>query len=48
MLFEEPISAAPLSSSSLCAVPNIRMKRLNPSLSIIISREVLEKLKENT
>ena len=48
MLFEEPISAAPLSSPSLCAVPNIRMKRLNPSLSIIISHEVLEKLKENT
>ena len=38
----------PLSSSSLCAVPNIRVKRLNPSLSIIIGREVLEKLKENT
>ena len=48
MLLQEPISAVPLSSSSLCAVPNIRMKRLNPSLSIIISREVLEKLKENT
>ena len=38
----------PLSSSSLCAVPNIGVKRLNPSLSIIIGREVLEKLKENT
>ena len=37
----------PLSSSSLCSVPNIRVKRLNPSLAIIIGREVLEKLKEN-